>query len=95
MNTSMVRFWLLLVLGLLAIGMVGNFDVAEEYVLGAMEKEMRPARVMQVERELACDCTMMNVERKWREYQIAQKPDRQPCHIFCQYGKPKLIAEKL
>ena len=87
--------WISAIMVLLALGMVGNFDVASEYVTEAMEKEMRPARVMQVERELACDCTKMNVDRVWIEYQIAQKPDRQPCHIFCQYGKPKLIAEKL
>ena len=90
-----LRFALLLTLSLLALGMVGNFDVASEYVMEAMEKEMRPARVMQVHRELDCDCTKLNAERKWLEYQIAQKPDKKSCHIFCQYGKPKLIAESL
>ena len=85
MNTSMVRFWLLLVLGLLAIGMVGNFDVAEEISIEAEEKAIRPARVMhEYHRELLCDCLKVHRGRHLAT-QVVHQRDRELCRATCIY----------
>jgi hypothetical protein len=42
----MRRFVAALAALVVAFGLVGNFDVADEYERGALEKEVRPARVL-------------------------------------------------
>ena len=91
----LVRFYLCLALFMVSIVFVGNGDLAEEYILGAEEMTARPARVIEVYRELHCDCPKLNSRKQWLRFQVAQKRDRMPCTVTCEYGKPQLIAESL
>jgi len=88
-----VRFTLLLSLSLLAIGMLGNFDFAAELEMEAEEKEMRPARVVKMNKDYQ-DCIKLR-SREWLRFQVAHKSDKSDWQIHCEYGKPYLIAESL
>ena len=84
-----VRFILCLILGFVAIGFVGTGDVADEYIRGAEEKEMRPKRVLQMHRELLCDCLKLN-DGKWLRLQMVQQRDRKMCKATCFYEGGKV-----
>ena len=84
-----IRFGLCLTLVMVAIGFVGNGDVADEYIRGAEERDMRPKRVVQMHRELLCDCLKLN-DGRWLRLQIVQQRDRQMCKATCFYEGGKI-----
>lgn len=68
----------------LAFGYAGQRDLADEYIRGAMEKEMRPQRVRAYNREFLCDC--LKVHRgEWLRLQVVQQPDKNLCNAVCVY----------